>query len=756
MSEREREATEGKPQAVGEDEAGIALEDAFRLLSLAPKERLLSLTFKLGRSRTEELVHAMSLMGLGNEAEALAKLRALGDTGVARRLAETLESRGRGPEAARRGGGSPQEPGADSAVELARIFWLLADEKLCLESRRDRAYRAALRACSRQTGNGEGRGTLARLTEEAREACGWEFGAASGGASSCEDGETLRSGAGAFPHAPPGSRGSGGGTAAVRIRGSRDSAPSGTEGASSPPSSLRTVHSGLVSYPSHLEVSASPTALYEVRSALRDVQDPETPSPRGSPSEERRERTLTCEGACSGPGDEATPGLSPDRAYTLEHSAQRRPLVEKPSEEWRERTLTCGGARSGPGDKATPGLPPDRADVPDGSALRRPLVEKPSECASPPVAPAGCGPPRQRPPETAGSGRADAPESAEARAAPGRGGRSAGAVETPWTPPSASASLSEDRKPESPEARPKQEEREKGEEEEEEEEFFSFVILHSPADEELAGRLQERLEALVVGPGATFNEDFAVPGKHRLSCVDDAINNSAFTLLLLSRNFNPRMLEFESNCALMSSLEKRHKSNTVIPLLPSENRLPRERLPASLRIFVPLEEGGRGFDRKARKAMAPDRIARQRSVWRQERRIRAQRRRERRAREDNERSAELLRGTELLQDHLRLSRLLSDQQRMLEHYEALLGAQPGAHGPWYPVPLAPSDRRPNIHIANASYVMIGNDSQMTVGTGGERPPREGGWEGPGGEEWEEGPRGKKREEGAKGEEQEST
>ncbi|CAM9140286.1 unnamed protein product, partial [Lampetra planeri] len=81
---------------------------------------------------------------------------------------------------------------------------------------------------------------------------------------------------------------------------------------------------------------------------------------------------------------------------------------------------------------------------------------------------------------------------------------------------------------------------------------------------------------------ATFAEDFAIPGKSTLRCVEDAINNSAFTLLLLTKNFNTRMLELETDSALINSINKQHKNNSVIPILPLENSMPRGCMPIVL------------------------------------------------------------------------------------------------------------------------------------------------------------------------------
>ncbi|KAL7855280.1 hypothetical protein SRHO_G00174700, partial [Serrasalmus rhombeus] len=70
--------------------------------------------------------------------------------------------------------------------------------------------------------------------------------------------------------------------------------------------------------------------------------------------------------------------------------------------------------------------------------------------------------------------------------------------------------------------------------EDEEEMFYAFVILHAPEDVEEAARLKARLERTSSTTGATFAEDFAEPGRSPFRCMEDAINNSAYVMLLLT------------------------------------------------------------------------------------------------------------------------------------------------------------------------------------------------------------------------------
>lgn len=236
-------------------------------------------------------------------------------------------------------------------------------------------------------------------------------------------------------------------------------------------------------------------------------------------------------------------------------------------------------------------------------------------------------------------------------------------------------------------------------EEEDEAIFYAFVILHAPEDADVAESMRERLETVIGSHGATFSEDFATPGKSTLRCVEDAINNTAFTLLLLTRNFNTRMLELKTNSALINSINKKHKYNTVIPLLPRENCMPRQSIPIVLQTIVPLEEN-RSFERKIQKSLSPARIKKQKKIWSDEQTVKMAIERQERLKQLNQHQKQLIK----------------------ECASAQFLAQKLLLGPTVPPEQDGGDGRAcwprNIHIENAKYIMIGNDSQMTVDLGG--------------------------------------
>lgn len=243
--------------------------------------------------------------------------------------------------------------------------------------------------------------------------------------------------------------------------------------------------------------------------------------------------------------------------------------------------------------------------------------------------------------------------------------------------------------------------------------FYSFVILHDPEDTDEAQRLRSKLERIISGVGATFSE-FEEPGRSTLCCMEDAINNSAFTLLLLTRNFNTNLSETSTDSAIYNSLEKHHKRNSVIPLLPLENCLPKDRRRLVLRGTVPLDESSRTFERAALRAMGPEKVAIQRQVWMKEQHIKKAIEERKRLQEDRIRNMDLMRETE------RLARLRFEpdvfyaQPGATPAYHAAMGQGSGPM-PMHPAPQHGGWQQPScIHIGTAQNIMIGNNSTMNI------------------------------------------
>ncbi|CDQ87038.1 unnamed protein product [Oncorhynchus mykiss] len=566
MLEMDREA-----HAEDEPRGGTGLVDAFKILSKVPYERQLSLTFKLGDSLAEELVHAMSLIRLGKRSEALNKLQALGDNNIiANHLAEKVRMCGVKLEDLTVSMVPFQECTVGTLADLARIFKVLAEERLCDSSLRDLAYQTALATFKNKNSgeeSSESEYIQMQLREEANRVCGPQIEDTVGGMCFPKD---SSSGLCSIPTLDQGST-------ALQKPGF----PNQTGSSHSPPSSLRD-DTSICSYPSHLEINV--------------------PKPVKGEMDRVTSVAVSCEHR-TGSEVRVSP-LSPVN-FTPVQTKFDKP--ESPN------------AHSKPCPKNNL-VPPSNNNRPTS----HPTTTEPVSASVP--------------------------------------------LKTP------------------------------NQEEEEEEVFFSFVILHAAEDVDMAEKFKEELESIVGGEGATFSQDFAIPGRNTLMCVEDAINNSAFTILMLTRNFNTRLLEVETSSVLMNAIENLHKYNTVIPFLPQENRMPRENMPKVLRIFIPLEEGN-AFERKAKRAMAPARIAKQRRLWLSEQAVRAQR--------------------YLLQQQL------SNQPSTpaMPHFTTapFLGSTPINVSNMSVTPPQRGWSHPpgNIHIQNARYIMFGNDSKMTVGQGGD-------------------------------------
>lgn len=236
--------------------------------------------------------------------------------------------------------------------------------------------------------------------------------------------------------------------------------------------------------------------------------------------------------------------------------------------------------------------------------------------------------------------------------------------------------------------------------EEEEDKFYSFVILHALQDAEVAEEMKETLEDIIKSEGATFSGNFEVAGKKTLMCVEDAINNSAFTLLLLTTSFNSFM-EMKANSALINSIENRPSHNTVIPLLPKRNAMPRDDLPMVLKTLVPLREteNKKNFEKKAKQALNPTKIKHQREEWMNKQRMK-------RLKEKQER---LTNSNHQRQKEYEVQREVLTLEQQNERYNIVQGQWIGPDGRLYL-----QQQHPNINITNAKYIIIGDNSQMAV------------------------------------------
>lgn len=517
----------------GQESQGTGPRDVLDILVKTPQERLLSLTLRPSESPEGNVLQVLCLIVLQREGQALSKLHTLGDCSLSKHLADAcVTSEGRVKEFAVRFGDFHSFT-LESLALLARVFKILSEEGLCDPQLRDLAYRRALS----KDDHASDKPGHEQLRKEAMATCGPQFAewlrACVKGLDSLCVLDSSQDEGGALSKCPSAST-------------------------HNPPSSLH-ANSSMPSYPTHLEISMPPTALFP-----EDERTPETPE--------------------TSKGNESVLLVSKVDVKNAPEPCQ-----------------TFGEAQLNSVADSFPASTPTT-----GQSFAAPSTYVPSNTS------AACG-------------------------------------------------------------------LEEGCLADEEATFYAFVIMHAQEDAEVADGVREKVEKIIGCKGATFSDDFHTPGKSTLRCVEDAINNTAFTILLLTRNFTTRMVEMETNSALINSLDKKHKWNTVIPLLPMQNCMPKQDIPLVLQTIVPLEES-KNFERKLQKSLSLAKIKRQEKIWMDEQRAKMQK------------------------------AWLRHQKQPKDCKEAGWNLSLPMTDFW--------QKHPSIHIENANYIMIGNDSQMTVGLSG--------------------------------------
>lgn len=574
----------------GQEELGTGLRDVFDILAKAPPERLQSLTIQLSESPEDNIIHALCLVVLRREEQALNKFQMLTGNRLANHLAERLQMGGCSLEDFGDHCCHFQELAGETLTVLARIFKVLSEQRLCEPLLRNVAYQRALSTAGKNSSSEDVEYT--QLREEAQAACGPQDAE---GMCSLEE---LRSGPFHNLHTSLDE-----GNTALNVALTQD--PS--QRASSLPSPLQ-ASSSLPSYPTHLEISLPPTVSFQGDKRIPETSDesePNTPILLGGDCEAKTAslRSLSC----------------------------REPLSSL-LETNKDSKMTVVERQTSDGLKAHREPPEQNTKLSTEIKIALPTAANVFQ-----------------------SKMTDPDEIHESKCA----------------------------------------------EDDEEAIFYAFVILHAPEDEDVALSMKERLEGVVGMEGAIFSDNFAIPGKSTLRCVEDAINNSAFTVLLLTRNFNTRMLELKTNSALISSINEKHKYNTVIPLLPRENCMPRHNMPVALQTIVPLEDN-RNFERKVQRAISPAKLQRIKNIWTKDQKVKVQIKRQDKLQQINHIQNQLIK-------ELSAAQLLERENlSLLMKQNLLLGAEG----------QATTQQLPNIHIEHAKYIMIGNDSQMTVDTGG--------------------------------------
>lgn len=569
-------------------------KEVFDILRRAPVERLISLTFQLSETPAERLIHVLTLIILQREEQAVEKLNTLKDHDLAKHLAEKWErSQGRLEDFAT----SCVHMGdfsLDSLVLLARVFKVLSEQRLCDLPLRNLAYKRALARDNQKTSTCEDQ-AYENLREEAKMVCGfeeWMYSSPDLRSSSHQDSQSSF----------------GRGSTALGMTLSQEQ----LEGVNSLPSPLK-ASSMAPSYPSHLEISIPPTALY--------------PEERSTP-----EMSQTSNNKHLISGSEANVARGDPQPTTSESSGfaqNKHPKVDEKLAAQNTKLETLPGNTCQPSLIPTPAASASQITMPAGSVTHE--QQEAEECE---------------------------------------------------------------------------------EEDDEETTFYAFVILHAPVDAVMADSMRARLESIIGREGATFSDDFAMAGKSSLRCVEDAINNTAFTILLLTRNFNTHMQDLETNSALLNSVNKAHKHNTVIPLLPQQNSIATKEISLVLQTITPLVED-RNFERKVRRSMSQAAIRKQYKIWIEEQKVKSQIKKQERLRQLKQHKKQFIREVEKTQS------LESENIRLLMAQRLLLGsAIPKQNDSEECRAWWQQQQQPNIHINNAKYIMIGNDSQMTVDLGG--------------------------------------
>lgn len=461
----------------------------------------------------------------------------------------------------------------DESWAVARVYHLLVEEKLCPASMRDVAYRAALHSFSSRDDP-----QLGQLREEAQDLCGWDIVRDLG------DFQPLHSALGCLPPS--------------------SASPSRTRSCPQPIEdplgwsrgcSLRSTGSP-ASLASNLEISQSPTmALLSQHCSPRGPSKlcDEPPVPKSVPAgfQEPEEMSWPMSEEIADilvPPDSPAPML-PEVALDVSPADLSNP-PDAPDTST-HYPVECTEVSPAPKSLSSPSR--DTCPVKDQIPLQIPV----EDTTSPTVQP--CPPPPSAPKTSPPYSSQSTPCSAHpAPLAP--------------CPPSSELELSEQK-------------------------FYNFVVLHAKADEHIALRVREKLEALGVPDGATFCEDFQVPGRSKLRCLQDAIDHSAFTILLLTANFDCRLSLHQVNQALMCSLTRQGWQDCVVPFLPKESSLSQlspdtANLLASL---VWLDEHSPIFSKRVANTFTPHKLRARKANWRKEQDARALR--EQRQHLENER-----------------------------------------------------------------------------------------------------------------------
>lgn len=573
-----------------------SFEDVFNILSQAPPEKLLSLKLKLKHlipGACSKLLQAMVLLTLGQETDARICLDALRDN----QAAQYVHQIKLGAAGVREDREDLQPPQLDAGAValLAQVYTVLAQEKLCSPEARDKACHA-----SKDTQWG----TLNNIPAEEQDKQGSAASVGSG-----DSFWTLRS------HKDAGVPCTASSNYVVR------SSPVQI-GGNSDLSGPRTLCSeGSSSLSSCLEISASPTVAFHTQPSVPEPVP--RPSHAGHPDGDRQshgpQESSWASTPSSPPGqDTAAQGPQPEKVLQVSPCHPTLPVPETP--------LPSEPAQSGdvsstltephtPGEKKdekqdekqlSTGVPDPRAAVdtaPAHVSIEDSYIPAGIPCNSAPASISTC----SLPPPTY-SFSSTLPPLQESHSNPLYPPPLCSSPSPAWPPPALPPV-----DPSEPDGA----------------EFFTFVVLHASEDEIEAHRVKNLLESMGVSNGATLSEDFFIAGRSHMICFQEAMENSAFMILLLTKNFPCNLCQFQTDTALMQSILDPSKQDSVIPFLPKANALERSQLPTMLSVLVTLKESSPLFSRNVHKTFNPKKIREKKALWDQMQRRKLQARWER-------------------------------------------------------------------------------------------------------------------------------
>ncbi|NXL59433.1 TCAM1 protein, partial [Chordeiles acutipennis] len=580
-----------------------SFEDVFNILSQIPRDKLLNLKYKLKHlifGPSSKLLQAMVLLTLGQEVDARICLDALGDNQAAQYVHQI--KLGAAGEQADREDSQPPQLDAGAVELLAQIYSVLAEEELCSHEAVAKACQAATKSCKETPGD-----TLSSVPAEDQDKHGSAISVG-------DKFQTLRSDVDVGFHQMPNPnyvvR-----SCPVQIRG--NSEPSG-------PQTLRSLESP--SFPSRFEISASPTIVFHTQppphervlqpSQLCEGSSSAAGQPDGDSQSHGLKETSWPSRPNSHPGQDTSVQVS--RPEEVPQVGSHHPTLSAP-----ERQLPTLGAVNPPAKSSdvsstmaagthapeestdrkpnekqfSTGLPASRATEETGPAhTSRKDSHVPAGISS--NSPSASTPARSLPPPTYSFSSTLPPSPHKPPSNLSHPPPIHSSPSPAWPPPLQTVEPVPTSEPDGGETK-----------------FFTFVVLHASEDEIVAHRVKDLLEKMGVPNGATLSEDFFIAGRSHMTCFQDAMENSAFIILLLTKNFPCNLCMFQTNTALMESILKPSKRDSVIPFVPKENPLERSQIPSMLGGLMPLDENSPGFSRTVQNTFNSTRINERKAMW---------------------------------------------------------------------------------------------------------------------------------------------